>query len=158
MAINWQEAAGVLAEERSFAESDASLLKTYAAADQAALLQGQRLYAEAKAASDGLIARLLAVLADDRDPASADELKQAAERAFVTRLEFSHHVNDALPDLRGTRSVLLDALAKPATDLVKALIDGGIAVWKEYRRGNELRRATLRAQLEAQHWRAFAEL
>ena len=69
MAINWQEAAGILAEERSFAESDAGLLKTYAAADQAALLQGQRLYAQAKAASDGLIARFLVVLADDRDPA-----------------------------------------------------------------------------------------
>jgi hypothetical protein len=158
MAINWQEAAGILAEERTFAESDAGLLKTYAAADQAALLRGQRLYAEAKAASDGLIARFLVVLADDRDPGSALDLKQAAERAFVARLAFSHHVNDALPDLRGTKSVLLDALAKPATDLVKALIDGGIAIWKEYRRGNELRRATLRAQLEPHRWRAFTEL
>jgi hypothetical protein len=158
MAINWQEAAGILAEERSFAESDAGLLKTYAAQNQAALFQGQRLYAEAKAASDGLVARLLAVLADDRDPASADDLKQSAERAFVARLAFSQHVNDALPDLRGTKSVLLDALAKPATDLVKALIEGGIAVWKEYHRGNELRRATLRAQLEQHRWRAFTDL
>jgi hypothetical protein len=158
MAINWQEAAGILAEERTFAESDAGLLKTYAAADQAALLRGQRLYAEAKAASDGLIARFLVILADDRDPGSADDLKQAAERAFVARLAFSRHVNDALPDLRGTKAVLLDALAKPATDLVKALIDGGIEIWKEYRRGNELRRSTLRAQLEQHRWRAFTDL
>ena len=158
MAINWQEASGILAEERSFAESDAGLLKTYAAADQAALLQGQRLYALAKAASDGLIARFLVVLTDDRDPASADDLKQAAEHAFTTRLAFSQHVNDALPDLSGTKIVRLDTLAKPATDLVKALLDGGIAVWKEYRRGNELRCATLRAQLEQHRWRAFTEL
>jgi hypothetical protein len=158
MAINWQEAAGTLAEEKSFAEEDARLLKTEAAGNRAALLQGQRLYAEAKAASDGLIARLLAVLADDRDPAGADDLKQAAERAFVSRLAFSRQVADALPDLTGTKSVLLDALAKPAVDLVKGLIEGGIAVWKEYRRGNELRRATLRAQLEQHKWRAFTEL
>jgi hypothetical protein len=158
MAINWQEAAGILAEERSFAESDAGLLKTYAAADQAALLQGQRLYALAKAASDGLIARFLVVLTDDRDPAGADDLKQAAEQAFVTRLAFSQHVNDTLPDLRGTKNVLLDALAKPASDLVKALIDGGIAIWKEYRRANQLRRSTLRAQLEQHRWRAFTDL
>ncbi len=98
------------------------------------------------------------VLTDDRDPAQADDLKQAAERAFTTRLTFSQHANDALPDLRGTKSVLLDALAKPATDLVKALIDGGIAIWKEYRRANELRRATLRAQLEQHRWRAFTDL
>jgi hypothetical protein len=98
------------------------------------------------------------VLADDRDPADALDLKTAAERAFVSRLAFSRHVADALPDLTGTRSVLLDALAKPATDLVKALIEGGIAVWKEYRRGHELRRATLRAQLEQHKWRDFSEL
>jgi hypothetical protein len=158
MAINWQEAAGVLAEERSFAESDVSLLKTYAAANQAALLQGQRLYAEAKAASDGLIARLLVVLADDRDPANADDLKQAAEQAFVSRLAFSQQVNDALPDLRDTKIVRLDTLAKPAVDLVKSLIEGGIAIWKEYRRGNELRRASISARIEQQRWRAFTEL
>jgi hypothetical protein len=158
MAINWQAAAGTLAEEKSFAESDANLLKTEAAGDRAALLRGQQLYAEAKAASDGLIARLLTVLADDRDPADALDLKQAAERAFVSRLAFSRHVADALPDLTGTRSVLLDALAKPAVDLVKGLIEGGIAVWKEYRRGSELRRATLRAQLEQHRWRDFTEL
>ncbi|HEX3208550.1 MAG TPA: hypothetical protein VHQ91_04155, partial [Geminicoccaceae bacterium] len=86
MAINWQEAAGTLAEEKSFAEEDARLLKTEAAGNRAALLRGQQLYAEAKAASDGLIARLLAVLAEDRDPAGADDLKQAADRAFVSRL------------------------------------------------------------------------
>jgi hypothetical protein len=138
--------------------SEAILLKTEPGLDRAAVLRGQSFYVDAKAASDGLIARLLVVLADDRDPGSADDLKQAAQRAFLTRLLFSEYVNAALPDLRGTRSVLLNALAKPAADLVKALIDGGIAVWTEYRRGSELRRATIRAQLEQHRWRPFTDL
>jgi hypothetical protein len=158
MAINWQEAAGVLAEERAFAESGAGFLKTYAAADPAALLHGQRLYAAAKAASDGLIERFLVVLAEGRDPRQADDLKEAAERAFVTRLAFSRHVDQVLPDLSGTRSVLLDALAKPAADLVTALIEGGITIWQEFRSGDALKRQTISTRIEAQRWPAFVDV
>lgn len=157
MTISWQEAAGILAEERSFAESGAGFLKTYAARDQGALLRGQKLYAEARARSDGLIERFLVVLAENRDPASADDLKQAAEQAFVARLAFSRHVDTVLPDLEGTRSILLDALAKPAADLIKGLIEGGITIWKEFRRGDELKRQTISTRIEAQRWRTFAD-
>ena len=158
MTMNWQEAAGLLAEERNFAESGAGFLKTYAAKNQAVLLRGQKLYAEAKAASDGLIERFLVVLVENRDPGGAADLKQAAEHAFVTRLAFSRHVDEVLPDLAGTKSVLLDALAKPVVDLVKGLIEGGIAIWKEFRRADELKRHTIATRIEAQRWRAFAAI
>lgn len=154
MAINWSEAGGVLAEEKAFAESGAGLLKSHVAQD----LRGQMLYAEAKAASDGLLARFLVVLAEGREPARADDLKAAAETAFVARLAFSEHVKASLPDLTGARAIGPEALLKPVGDLIKGLIDGGIAIWKEHRRGDEVRRQGIATRIETYHWRRFDEI
>lgn len=158
MTMDLSEAVGLLAEERTFAESGAALLKQHAAADRRAVIQGQRLYAEAKAAADGAIERLLVVLALSREQEATDNLRRAFEEAVARRLAFSEHVKTALPDLEGTRSVLLDALARPAVDLVKGLIDGGLAIWKEFRRADEVRRQTIASRIEAQRWRPFREI
>lgn len=158
MAMDLSEAVGLLAEERTFAESGAGFLKGYTADDRRALIQGQRLYAEAKAASDGAIERLLVVLAEKREREATDNLRRVFEDAVARRLAFSEHVNHALPDLAGSRNVLLDALAKPAVDLVKGLTDGGLTIWKEVRRADEVRRQSITSRIEAQRWRPFAEV
>src|SRR4051794_17563998 len=70
-AMTLRDAVGRLAEERTFAESGAGLLKKYAAQDQSALIEGQKLYARAKAAFDGVIEQLLLDVDEDQNPGAS---------------------------------------------------------------------------------------
>jgi hypothetical protein len=156
--LTLRDAIGRLAQERDFAESGAGLLKKYAAQNPAALVKGQKLYAEAKAAFDGLIEQLLTDLAKDEDPESSAELRTTVDSAAEKRLTFSRHVDAVLPNLEGTKNVIVDALAKSVGEIVTGLIDGGIKIWQEFRRGDEQRRKAVATRVEAQRWRAFAEV
>lgn len=157
-ALTWRDAVKVLAEERTFAESGAGLLKTYAKDDQAALIEGQKLYAEAKARFDGLIEQLLLDLVEDRSPEDSPEMKVVVDAAVETRLAFSRHVDATLPDLEGGKNILVDALAKGAGEIVAALIDGGIKIFETYQGASLVRREAIATRVEQQRWRAFSEV
>src|SRR3954453_21748288 len=77
----WREAVGVLARERELAESGAGLLKAYAGRGAAGMPGAQKLYAAAKAASDGLIERLLLAVREGDDPARSADLEAATGEA-----------------------------------------------------------------------------
>jgi len=157
-ALTWRDAVRVLAEERTFAESGAGLLKTYAKNDRA-LIEGQKLYAEAKAKFDGLIEQLLLDLAEDRNPEDSPDMKVVVDQAVETRLAFSRHVDATLPDVEGKpKNVLVDALAKGAGEIIAALIDGGIKIYQTYQEANAVRRETIATRVEQQRWRAFSEV
>src|SRR3954454_6385389 len=93
----WQDAVGVLARERELAESGAGLLKAYAGRDAAAMGRGQQLYAAAKAASDGLIERLLGGGRGGDAPGWSADLEAAMSEAVDRRVTFSRHVEGHLP-------------------------------------------------------------
>lgn len=146
-----------LAESKTLAESDGSLLKRHDT-EPAALLQGERLYEEARAKFEALIARLLVDLSSAREPRDSAELRAALEVAVERRNAFCRFAGDHLPAAAGTRAVDLGALLKPVAEVVNKLIDSAMTIWAEYRRAKELQRETLRAQLEQHRWRAFTEL
>jgi hypothetical protein len=160
----WQDAVGVLARERELAESGAGLLKAYAGRDAAAMVRGQQLYAAAKAASDGLVERLLVVVREGDDPGRSAGLETATGEAVERRVGFSRHVEQHLPKPEGTRAVeilaFLGALAgaKSAAEAVKALAEAAAVLWKTWREGRELDRQAMTARLAAQKWRAFVDV
>lgn len=162
--IGYREAVGRLAQERTLAESCASILKTFADDDPMARIQGQRLYARAKADVDGLIAMLVVDLAGDRSPADIPELSQRLAAVPAQRRTFCQHVDTAVgADVRAeaedTRDGLLAALlAEAVGSAAGSLIEAGVDIWKEYRRADEVRRQTIAAQIEAQRWLPFAEV
>jgi hypothetical protein len=160
----WQDAVGVLARERELAESGAGLLKAYAGRDAAAMARGQQLYAAAKAASDGLIERLLVAVREGDDPGRSADLEAAMGEAVERRVGFSRHVERHLPQAEGTRAVAIAAFlgalagAKPAAEAVKALAEAAATLWKTWREGRELDRQAIAARLAAQKWRAFVDV
>jgi hypothetical protein len=162
--IGYREAVDRLAQERTLAESCASILKTFADDDPMARIQGQRLYARAKADVDGLIAMLVVDLANDRSPAEIPELSQRLAAVPAQRRIFCEHVDAAVgADVRAqaedTRDGLLAALlAEGIGDAVGGTIEAGVEIWKEYRRADEVRRQTIASQIEAQRWLPYAEV
>lgn len=157
-AMTLRDAIGQLRQERDFAETGAGLLKTYAAQNPSALIKGQKLYAEAKAAFDGLIEQLLLDLDQDQDPGASAGLKTAIDAAAEKRLAFSRHVDAVVPDQDGAKNIVVDALVKGVGEIVKDLLDGGIEIWKEFRRGDQERRNAVATRVKAQRWRAFADV
>lgn len=155
-ALTLSEALGRLARERSFAESGAGLLKLVAANDLATLVDGQRLYARAKARFDELIATLKAAMTLGDEVAVARQIEAPLASAVSLRLDFSRYVEQAVGEaVAKSKAGLVDALTEGVGDIVTALLEGGIDVWKEFRRADEQRRNVIIAQLDGERWLAF---
>jgi hypothetical protein len=145
-----------LAEERSQAEAAVSLLKKLEPDD----LQGRALYAQAKAGFDGLIEQLLADLAQGQDPDVSPAFRASLDAAAAKRAAFGAHANAVvkahLP--AGARPAWLAAIAQIPGDLVKAVSDSGIAIWREWRGANAERRRDIAARVEAQRWKPWTDI
>ena len=87
-AMNWQDAIGELASERTRAETCVSLLKRHAGDDEAALDQGRAAYDMARAEIDGVIAALSVALAKGEEPESFSSLQAQLERGVQGREAF----------------------------------------------------------------------
>jgi hypothetical protein len=149
------EAMAVLAQNRSAGEQGAALLKRYRPKD----VRGRVLYAQAKAAFDGVIGELMADLASDRKllltPAFEARLKIAADRAGA----FGEHVDDILRQVmpRGSKSPLALLLTDPAK-LLQTLTNSGLAIWREANGVAAQRRREMAARIEQERWRPFNEI
>jgi hypothetical protein len=159
--ISLSAAIGLLDRERSYAESEAGLLKHYAAPDD---VEGRRLYALARADFDGLITELLSDLAQHQDPSVQDAFQAALRDAVTARLAFTHYADGILAGAvpKGAKPAaigeLAEALAKSVPDLVAALIDGGISIWREWRGASQDRRDDIKTRLESVRWKPFADI
>jgi hypothetical protein len=156
MNLTFSEAVGALAQERSSAESGGGLLKRYAPED----VESHALYAQAKAAFDGLIEQLLADLAQNRDPQISGAFRERLEIAVTKRLAFSDRANQVLNASvpPGAKPAWLAAIAAIPADLVKALFEGGIAIWREWRGADAERRKQMATRLESLRWKPFADI
>lgn len=156
--LTWQEAVTRLAQERERAETSAALLKTFAAKKPAALARGEMLYSDAKADFDGFIEGLIVSLADTTSPADSTRLRSELDAAVTKRLALSRYVEPLVPKQSGSRPFALDLLKDTAGDILKAIMEGGVEIWKEYRHGDELRRQSISTRLEAQKWLRFEQV
>jgi len=147
---SWQAVVGDLAAERTRAETCVSLLKRHAP-DAAALSRGQLAYAGAKAQMDAIIAELAIVVVEGGGPKAVPDLGARLDATLAARRDFCAGVVEIVPADEGTRTVLANVLA-----MAEGLIDGVFALIRDARQEERLVRDTIRIQLEAQRWPAFA--
>jgi hypothetical protein len=80
-------------------------------------------------------------------------LKAAAEK----RVAFTSFVSDEIAKLQGARPGLPDVI-QVVPDLVKAITEAGISVWKTYHQAATERRDAILHELDQVKWQSFAEL
>jgi hypothetical protein len=146
-----------LAHEKSAAEQYAVILSTVGKNDAALYVRGIELYADAKAEFDGLIAQLRIELQTGQEPAKSVKLNQALEGAAEKRVAFTSFVSSEVKKLQGARPGLED-LIQVVPDLVKAITEAGLSIWKAFRGARKERRDAILNELELLQWRPFAEL
>jgi hypothetical protein len=151
------EAIRLFASEKSSAEQYAVILSTVEKNDAAQYIRGIKLYADAKAEFDGLIEELRFDLLNGQEPASSTKFNDALKEAAKKRVAFTSFVSDEVDKLGSTRSLLPDVI-QSVPELVKAITDSGLEIWKEFRSGREQHRDALLNELEHLKWQSFAQL
>jgi hypothetical protein len=151
------EAMRFLAHEKSAAQQYAVILSTVAKNDAALYVRGIELYADAKAEFDGLIAQLRIELQTGQEPAKSVKFNQALNGAAEKRIAFTSFVSNEVDKLQGARPGLED-LIQVVPDLIKAITEAGLSIWKAFREARNERRDAILNELELLQWRPFAEL
>jgi hypothetical protein len=157
----WRPAVARLAHERSLAQGCVSLLKAFAERDPMQRVQGQRIYARARADVDGLIALLKADLAGDRSPAAVPELAYRLESVPKQRQALCRHVDAAVGGAvrdRTEPSGAAESLAEGMVGNAIPLSDAAVRIWSAYRRAGDSERARIIAAIEGTRWRDYAEV
>lgn len=157
----WRQAVDRLAYEKSLAEGCASLLEAFADRDPMQRVQGQRIYARARADVDGLIALLQADLAGDRSPAAVPELAYRLESVPKQRQALCSHLDAAVGSAireRPERSGDIELLAEGVADSGASLLDGAVELWEAYRGAGDAERERILAAIEGTRWREYAEV
>jgi len=156
-ALTPSDAMRLFAREKSAAEQYAVILSTIGKNDAVQYIRGIKLYADAKAEFDGLIEELRFDLLNGREPASSATFNEALKKAAEERVAFTSFVSSKVDELGGARPLLPDVI-QSVPELVKAITDAGLAIWKEFRSGREQHRDALLNELDHLKWQPFAQL
>jgi len=151
------DAIRVLERERSAAEQYAVLLDSHGKADTNRYVLGITRYAEAKADFDGLIEALKTDLVQHRDPTRSPRFSEALRLAAEKRIAFTNFVDEVVGNKEGARTWIYDVV-RVVPDLVKALTDAGISIWREFRDIGKARRDQILDQLDHLKWKPFADI
>jgi hypothetical protein len=151
-------AVGVLTREKSSAEQYAVILATAGKSDIALYLRGIELYADAKAEFDGMIAELKLDLTQGQDPAQSAVFTGALQGAARKRIAFTSFVSHEVVDkLSGAKPGLPEVIAA-APELVKAITDSALSIWKAFHDASKERRDAIISEVDQLRWRSFADL
>jgi hypothetical protein len=155
--MSWPEAVGQIAGQRAKAENCVALVKKYG--DDAQIVRGQLIYADAKADFDVVIAGLITALSMGQTPASLSSLEAKLSSGVSGLLEFCNMVSNLLPKTTGQKG-LMEEIAKllPIEPLLKMLSKGVSALYTNHRNDDALTRRTIQTQLEAARWPTFSEV
>jgi hypothetical protein len=147
--------AGDLASEKSMAETFLPILNS-SDSNSIELRKGILLYAEAKAAFDGLITQLEFELKQSAPPSRSEAFEAKLKEAVDKRIAFVSHVNDRIvPHPEGAQKGIVDAFIKGGGQLIKDLTESGISLWREYRSASEVNRNEIIQMLESLRWPEF---
>jgi hypothetical protein len=145
------------AHEKSAAEQYAVILSTVSKNNVPLYVRGIRSYADAKAEFDALIAELRFDLQSGQEPARSAKFNEALKAAAEKRVAFTSFVSDEIDKLQGARPGLPDVI-QAVPELVKAITDAGLSIWKAFHESAKERRDAILNELEHLEWRSFAEL
>ena len=143
--------------EKSVAEQYGVILITVAKDNPGIYVRGIRLYSDAKSDFDGLIAELRFDLQSGRDPARSAKFDEALKGAAEKRVAFTSFVSGEVDKLGGARPGLPDVITA-VPELVKAISEAGLSIWKAYHDASKERRDAIMSELERLEWRSFADL
>ena len=146
-----------LGHEKSAAEQYGVILVTVAKDNSGLYVRGIKLYADAKSDFDGLIAELRFDLQSGEDPAKSAKFNEALKGAAEKRVAFTSFVSGEVDKLGGGRPGLPDVITA-VPELVKAMSEAGLSIWKAYHDASKERRDAIMSELERLEWRSFAEL
>lgn len=147
----------VMAREKSLAELFLVVLNDFGKKDVGQYATGITRYAEAKAEFDGLIAELEHELGQPRPPDHSAAFDAALKQAVDKRVAFTSFVTETiLPHTDNPPKGIVGDFIKGGGELIKALTDAGIAIWREFRSAGETRRKEMRQELEALKWPEFS--
>jgi hypothetical protein len=151
------DAIRLLGHEKSAAEQYGVILITVAKDNPGLYVRGIKLYADAKSDFDGLIAELRFDLQSGQDPAGSAKFNKALKEAAEKRVAFTSFVSGEVDKLAGARPGLPDVITA-VPELVKAISEAGLSIWRAYHDANKERRDAIMNDLERLEWRSFAEL
>jgi len=152
------KAVGVLAHEKSAAEQYAVILATAGKSNAALYVRGIQLYADAKAEFDAMIAELKFDLTTGQDPANSAVFTSALQGAAQKRIAFTSFVSREVVDkLKGAKPGLPEVI-QAAPELVKAITDSGLSIWRAFHDANKERRDAILNEVDRLQWRSFADL
>jgi hypothetical protein len=146
-----------LGHEKSAAEQYGVILITVAKDNPGLYVRGIKLYADAKSDFDGLIAELRFDLQSGEDPAKSAKFNEALKAAAEKRVAFTSFVSGEVDKLGGARPGLPDVITA-VPELVKAISDAGLSIWRAYHDASKERRDAIMSELERLEWRSFGEL
>jgi hypothetical protein len=146
-----------LGHEKSAAEQYGVILITVTKDNPGLYVRGIKLYADAKSDFDGLIAELRFDLQSGEDPAGSAKFNEALKAAAEKRVAFTSFVSGEVDKLGGARPGLPDVITA-VPELVKAISDAGLSIWKAYHDASKERRDAIMSELERLEWRSFADL
>lgn len=145
----------VLAREKSLAEQFLTLLNEFGRKDVGQYAKGIMLYAAAKAEFDGLISELEHELGQPQPPDQSAAFQTALDGAVEKRVAFTNYVSDTILPRNDATTKGLGDFIKVVPELVKALTDAGISIWREFRSAGDARRKDIRDELETLRWPPF---
>jgi hypothetical protein len=153
----FSDAISFLKHEKSAAEQYGVILFTVARDDAGVYVRGIKLYADAKAEFDGLIAELRIDLLSGQDPAKSTKFNDALKEAAEKRVAFTSFVSAQVDKLPGARPGLPDVI-EVVPDLIKAITDSGLSIWNAFRQAQKQNRDAILSELEHLEWRSFGDL
>jgi hypothetical protein len=145
-----------MTRERALVDTCVGLLKKYGAPAQ--LAQGQLTYTQAKGDSDAVIAGLIVVLSQGREPANLSSLQEKLSSSHAALAEFCDSVSKLVPTTAGQKDLITDITKQAIVPLLKMLSDSVSALYTNHRADDALTRATIKTQLEAARWPTFSEV
>lgn len=150
---------GFLVKERSLAKSYASIHEEFGKDNTDNYVKGIRLYAVAKAEFDGLIEQLKWNLSHDTSLKRSPDFTNALNLAAQQRVAFTKFVDgEVRPAESGSKNPLAVAAIGTIPELIKALTEAGLSIWKEYRQGNKEQKKEILDRLDSTKWPDYSEI
>jgi hypothetical protein len=143
--------------EKSAGEQYGVILFTVAKDNVGLYVRGIKLYADAKAEFDGLLAELRFDLERGQEPAKSAKFNEVLKEAAERRVAFTSFVSAEVDKLPGARAGLPDVI-QAVPDLVTAITSAGISIWNAFRQTRKENRDALLSELKHLEWRPFSEL
>jgi hypothetical protein len=152
-ALGWPDAIQALAKEKSKAAACVALLKS--AGDKKAITEGQLVYIDAKAMSDGVIAGLKTLVVQRGKPSDLPKLAESLDTSAAALQKVCDAARSAAEAAAGAKGPVGDIVKEaigPIVDLVKSSVSAIYSDWKDMQK---IEQTELREELQNAVWPNF---